>query len=247
MLDLIPFNYNSKQVRTISKDGEPWFVAKDICDILDIGNPTMAAARLDDDEVSQTEVIDNIGRSQNTNIINEMGLYNLILRSDKPEAKQFKRWITHDVIPSIRKHGLYAKDELLDNPDLMIEVLQELKREREEKKLLQTENQLLSNQTLKWVDRKVLDAIIKKYGASKDNGKEGFHEAWVDFKKELLYKHSINLKLRITNYMDNSGKKTPPPTLSMLQDDEIPAAISTAVALCKAHGVDISDILGKRN
>ena len=108
MNNIVPFNYHEKQVRTILKDGEPWFVAKDACDILDISNANMAVARLDDDEVSQTEVIDSMGRTQNTNIINEMGLYNLILRSDKPEAKEFKRWITHEVIPSIRKTGNYS-------------------------------------------------------------------------------------------------------------------------------------------
>lgn len=124
------FNYQQNQIRTVVKDGEPWFVANDVCFILGIGNANMAAARLDDDEVSQAEVIDSMGRIQNTNIVNEMGLYNLILRSDKREAKQFKRWVTHDVLPSIRKHGMYAKEELLNNPDLLIEVATKLKEER---------------------------------------------------------------------------------------------------------------------
>ena len=108
MSNIIPFTYNSQQVRTIIKDGEPWFVAKDVCDILEIGNANMAAARLDDDEVSQTEVIDSVGRLQNTNIINESGLYNLILRSDKPQAKPFRKWVTSEVLPSIRKTGSYS-------------------------------------------------------------------------------------------------------------------------------------------
>ena len=109
MNELAVFNYSEKEVRTINRDGEPWFVVKDVCDVLGIGNANMAAARLDDDEVSQTEVTDNLGRKQMTNIVNETGLYNLILRSDKPEAKQFKRWVTREVIPSIRKTGSYTK------------------------------------------------------------------------------------------------------------------------------------------
>jgi anti-repressor protein len=134
MSNLIPFNYNSKEVRTITKDGVPWFVATDICEVLEIQNATQALYRLDEDERSMF----NIGRQGEANIVNEYGLYNLILASRKPEAKQFKRWITHEVLPSIRKHGMYAKDELLDNPDLMIEVLTQLKKEREEKKLLES-------------------------------------------------------------------------------------------------------------
>lgn len=135
MSNIIPFFYNAKQVRTIIKDGEPWFVVKDVCEILEINNPNMAAARLDDDEVSQTEVIDNLGRKQMTNIVNEPGLYNLILRSDKPEAKRFKRWITHEVIPSIRKHGAYMTPEtiekVLSDPDTIIRLATELKKERQ--------------------------------------------------------------------------------------------------------------------
>lgn len=135
MSNIIPFFYNAKQVRAIIKDGEPWFVVKDVCEILEINNPNMAAARLDDDEVSQTEVIDNLGRKQMTNIVNEPGLYNLILRSDKPEAKRFKRWITHEVIPSIRKHGAYMTPEtiekVLSDPDTIIRLATALKEERQ--------------------------------------------------------------------------------------------------------------------
>lgn len=112
MNELTIFNFENQQVRTIIKDSEPWFVAKDVCDILGIGNANMAASRLDEDEVSQTEVIDNLGRFQMTNIINEMGLYNLILRSDKLEAKAFKRWVTHEVLPSIRKTGVYVAPQV---------------------------------------------------------------------------------------------------------------------------------------
>jgi prophage antirepressor-like protein len=102
------FNYAGKQVRTIIIDGEPWFVAKDVCDILDFANLSETIKRLDEDEVSSIEVIDSLGRNQDTNIVNEAGLYSLVLGSRKPEAKDFKRWITHEVIPQIRQTGAYS-------------------------------------------------------------------------------------------------------------------------------------------
>lgn len=112
MSNLIPFNYNGTQgVRLIEKDGQPWFILRDVCGALEIENYRNVAARLDDDEkdVHQT---DTPGGIQSMIIVNESGLYNVILRSDKPEAKQFKRWITHEVLPSIRKTGMYSVSNL---------------------------------------------------------------------------------------------------------------------------------------
>lgn len=97
------------EVRSLKIGDEPWFVASDVCKALDISNPTIATQRLDNDERSKF----NLGRQGEVNIVNEYGLYNLILTSRKPEAKKFKRWITHEVIPSIRKTGGY---QIPDNP-----------------------------------------------------------------------------------------------------------------------------------
>lgn len=97
------------EVRSLTLNDEPWFVASDVCKALDISNPTIATQRLDNDERSKF----NLGRQGEVNIVNEYGLYNLILTSRKPEAKKFKRWITHEVIPSIRKTGGY---QIPDNP-----------------------------------------------------------------------------------------------------------------------------------
>jgi prophage antirepressor-like protein len=102
------FKYEGSQVRTIVKDGEPWFVAKDVCEILELGNITLALDRLEEDEFSSTKVTDSLGREQETYIVNEPGLYSLVLGSRKPEAKQFKRWITHEVLPTIRQTGTYT-------------------------------------------------------------------------------------------------------------------------------------------
>ena len=97
------------KVRVIDIDGQPWWVLKDVCDVLGLSNPSMIAARLDDDERAKF----NLGRQGYTNIIGESGLYAVILRSDKPNAKVFRKWITSEVIPSIRCNGTYITDETL--------------------------------------------------------------------------------------------------------------------------------------
>ncbi|RSD21061.1 BRO family protein [Mesobacillus subterraneus] len=102
------FNYERNEVRTITKGEEVWFVAKDVCDVLEIGNPTEALKRLDEDE---KDLISTEGFRGVVNIVNEPGLYTLIFGSRKPEAKQFKRWVTHEVIPTIRKTGGYVSNE----------------------------------------------------------------------------------------------------------------------------------------
>lgn len=132
------------QLRTITIDGEPWFVAKDVCAALGLDNVTRAVSNLDEDEVTTSKVIDSIGREQSTNIVSEAGLYSLVLRSRKPEAKAFKRWVTHDVLPSIRKHGMYATpqtvEQMLADPDTMIATLQALKAERQKVVALTEDN-----------------------------------------------------------------------------------------------------------
>jgi len=99
-------------------DGEPWFVATDVCKALEIGNNRMAVERLDFDEksaVSLTDISSNgVKQQRDFTIVNEPGLYTLVLGSRKPSAKQFKRWITHDVIPSIRKHGAYMTPDTIE-------------------------------------------------------------------------------------------------------------------------------------
>lgn len=132
------------QLRTITIDGEPWFVAKDVCDALGIRSDTVRVT-LDEDEVAETNP-DTIGVAGGRNplIITEAGLYSLIMRSRKPEAKAFKRWVTHDVLPSIRKHGMYATpqtvEQMLADPDTMIATLKALKAERQKVVALTEDN-----------------------------------------------------------------------------------------------------------
>lgn len=102
------FDFRGASLRTLTDEaGEPWFVLKDCMSILDLGNPTETVKMFDDDEFSTTEVIDSIGRRQQAYIISEPGLYRLVMRSRKPEAKEFQRWVTHEVLPQIRKTGGY--------------------------------------------------------------------------------------------------------------------------------------------
>lgn len=128
------FNYDGNDVRTVVKGNDVWFVAKDVCDVLGIGNPSDATKRLDDDE---KDLVSIEGFRGVVNIINEPGLYSLVLGSKKKEAKQFKRWVTHEVLPSIRKHGAYMTDDVLEksikDPDYMIGVLTALKEEKQKR------------------------------------------------------------------------------------------------------------------
>ena len=107
MNELQIFDYNGTPLRTVEKDGELWWVLKDVCEVIGIAKHTNVAARLEDDEKGAC-VMGTPSGQQSMIIINEPGLYNVILRSDKPEAKDFKRWVTHEVLPSIRQHGSYA-------------------------------------------------------------------------------------------------------------------------------------------
>jgi anti-repressor protein len=102
------FDFKGASLRTLTDEaGEPWFVLKDCMSILDLGNPTETVKMFDEDEFSTAEVIDSIGRRQQAYIISEPGLYRLVMRSRKPEAKEFQRWVTHEVLPAIRKTGGY--------------------------------------------------------------------------------------------------------------------------------------------
>lgn len=154
MNELQIFSYNGNEVRTIQKDGEPWWVLKDVCSILGIGNTADVFSRLDEDEKGIGQ-IDTLGGKQKISIINESGLYNVILRSDKPEAKPFRKWVTSEVLPSIRKHGAYMTPETLEqailNPDMMIKLCTALKDEQDKNKALQAVNSslIVDNQIMK--------------------------------------------------------------------------------------------------
>ena len=143
--ELQVFSYEGSEIRTVQLSGEPWWVLKDICNVLELSNPSVIADRLDEDEKAKVEPKQYLGSRSNepATVISESGLYNVILLSRKPEAKKFKRWITHEVLPTIRKHGAYVTpsklEEMISDPDAWIKVLTALKDERAAKQRLQLE------------------------------------------------------------------------------------------------------------
>ncbi len=133
------------EIRTMQINNEPWFVGKDVAGILGYTNPSKALSdHVDDEDKLNNESLSSFELKLGQRggwLVNESGLYSLIISSKLPNAKKFKRWVTSEVLPSIRKHGMYATDKLLEDPDFAISVLQQLKAEREEKKKLTTVNQ----------------------------------------------------------------------------------------------------------
>lgn len=129
--DITPFAYGDQQVRVVTRDGEPWFVARDVCDVLAITNARNVLAALDEDERSSIHIADGTSGNPNKTLVSKAGLYSLILRGRKSEAKAFKRWVTHDVLPSIRKRGGYltpeAVEKALTDPDFTIRLATFLK------------------------------------------------------------------------------------------------------------------------
>ena len=107
MNNLIPMNYNGNEIRTIDNNGQIWWVLKDVCNILSLSDTSKTSERLDEDELTRIKLVSG-GQAREMLCINESGLYSVILRSDKPEAKAFRRWVTHDVLPEIRRTGSYS-------------------------------------------------------------------------------------------------------------------------------------------
>ena len=142
MYGLQVFSYEGNEVRTVQKGSEILWVLKDVCGILGIEKYRDAATRLDDDE-REPVLVDTLGGRQEMIAVTESGLYSIILLSRKPEAKKFKRWVTHEVLPTIRKHGAYVTpaklEELMNDPDSWIKALTALKEERAAKERLQLE------------------------------------------------------------------------------------------------------------
>lgn len=198
-------------VRTIVIAGEPFFVGKDVAEILGYSNPRKAMADHVDaeDKTDGVTIRDSIGREQNPTFINESGLYSLILRSQLPKARQFKRWVTSEVLPAIRRHGMYAIDEIMENPDLAIAALTQLKEERRKRKELELMTAVQKQQIaelspkasyydliLQNKNTVPVTQIAKDYGMSGRRFNELLHELGVQYKFRktwLLYQHYADL------------------------------------------------------
>lgn len=235
-------------VRTMRINGEPWFAAIDVCKALEIGNPSQALTRLDGDE-RITTLISNEGAvtgKSSMAFVNEFGLYTLILGSRKPEAKAFKRWITHEVIPTIRKTGGYIlnadkmADTYLDGYDdetkaALSVLLRSLKQSQDANIKLQREVDVLTKQTRTYEPRAVVNALVRSFAfyCLDSDFKKAFHL----FYKELYYKKRIALNMRL-----GTGS-----LINRVRDDEWNDVVEVAVAMCKDHGIDIERAINPVN
>lgn len=219
-------------VRTMVIGNEPWFVGKDVAQILGYSNPRDAVTKRVDADDKGVANCDTPGGVQKVVVINESGLYSLILSSKLPNAKDFKRWVTSEILPSIRKHGMYVTEDLLANPDLAIAAFTALKEEREKNALLTKTNQALVKETTEWDNRKLLSALIRQYGAVCCGGQ--FSTAWRRFYKVLLYKKGICV---------NSRTQVTGNRIDTLSDEEMKDAVQVAVAMCIEDDVQIDELL----
>ncbi|MCY1585623.1 phage antirepressor [Staphylococcus pettenkoferi] len=187
MQDLQIFNFEELPVRTLTVNEEPFFVGKDVAGILGYSNTRDALYRHVDGEDKDVVKLDTLGGKQSQTIINESGLYSLIFSSKLESAKRFKRWVTSEVLPAIRKHGIYATDSVIEqtiqNPDYIITVLTEYKKEKEQNLLLQQEIGELKpkadyvDEILKSTGTLATTQIAADYGISAQKLNKLLHEA----------------------------------------------------------------------
>lgn len=222
------FNNNEfGEIRTLKINNEPWFVGKDVAEILGYKDTSDAMKRHVDEDDKGVGEIPTPGGKQNMKIINESGLYSLILSSKLPSAKKFKRWVTGEVLPTIRKHGAYMTDNVLEqaisNPDFMIGLLNELKEEQKHRKLLQEENQKLAikiekdkpkidyiDEILRSKNTMTITQIAKDYDLSGRELNKILHNEKVQYKcgnQWLLYaKHIGKGYTKSNTFVDNLGE-----------------------------------------
>lgn len=208
------WNYEGAEVRTVQIDGEPWFVLADICRELELSTPARVAERLEKDEVSQTHTIDRMGREQKTTIINESGLYTVILRSDKPQAKPFRKWVTSVVLPSIRKTGSYSVQQpnAFENlsPQLQVLIQMETRQKQIEarqaeqatalaglEQKLQNTCEVIALDKTAW--RKDSEHLINKIARATGEGYGGIRLVYEEIYRSIESRAGVSLNTRLTN------------------------------------------------
>lgn len=243
------------EIRTIEIDNEPWFVGKDVAEALGYKNVRDAIKRHVDEEDKGGVKHDTLGGEQNLTVINESGLYSLILSSKLQSAKKFKRWVTSEVIPNIRKHGAYMTPETVEkallSPDFLIQIATKLKEEQEHNKQLTenlkqeqektekltVENAALGKSNSSWDRKSVINALMRSYGAKCCGGVMSY--AYGRFYKELSYKHHIDLRKRKG---DAKGSY-----INYLKENEFDVAVQTAATMCTNVGIDIAKTINSVN
>ena len=206
------WNYESSEVRTVQVNGEPWFVLSDVCKVLELSTPARVAERLEKDDVSQTHTIDRMGREQKTTIINESGLYTVILRSDKPQAKPFRKWVTSEVLPSIRKHGSYSvQSQFADlSPQLQVLIQMETRQKQIEarqaeqatalaglEQKIQNTCEVIALDKTAW--RKDSEHLINKIARATGEGYGGIRLVYEEIYRSIESRAGVSLNTRLTN------------------------------------------------
>lgn len=212
------FKYEEKQVRTQIINNNIWFCLKDVCEILEIQNVTDVKKRLDENEVTRLNLGSKVGL---TNFVNESGLYSVILRSDKQEAKKFRKWVTAEVLPTIRKHGAYMTPEVIEktltNPDFIIGLATELKKAQTRNVFLENEVKILQpkakyhDEVLNSPNVVAITQIAKDYGMSAVKMNKLLNDLGIQYKLRnqwlLVQKYSDKgyVKSKTQEYFDTRG------------------------------------------
>ena len=229
------------EIRTLMIDNDPWFVAKDIADKLGYAQTSNMMKRIDKED-SISSKLD--GMNMKSLLINESGLYSAIIGSKLESAKRFKHWVTSEVLPSIRKHGAYMTpqtlQDMLQQPENLIQLLQTLQAEQEKNKQLKTVNAVLTDQAHDWDNKAVLNALVRAYAMQECNGI--FGSGWNALYKNIQYHEHINLKMRRGHSKDKDK-----PLIDFIRDDEFPGIIKIAAAMCEKAGLNTYKIINTVN
>ena len=218
-------NADFGEIRTLNVDGDPWFVGKDVAEVLGYSKARNAiAAHIDSEDKKDAPIQGDFGGTQKMTIINESGLYSLIIGSKLASARKFKRWVTSEVLPAIRKHGMYAVDDLIANPDLAIQAFTALKEEREKRMVLETQTKVQAKQieemqpkatyydiVLNCKDLVSVNTIAKDYGKSAIWLNKWLHDHGIQYRQGkvwILYQKYAKkgyAKSRTRTFSDSDG------------------------------------------
>lgn len=205
------WNYESSEIRTVQVNGEPWFVLADVCKVLELSSPHKVAERLDGDEKGRNQ-IPTLGGVQEMAVVNESGLYTVILRSDKPQAKPFRKWVTSEVLPSIRKHGSYSvQSQFADlSPQLQVLIQMETRQKQIEarqaeqatalaglEQKIQNTCEVIALDKTAW--RKDSEHLINKIARATGEGYGGIRLVYEEIYRSIESRAGVSLNTRLTN------------------------------------------------
>lgn len=246
-------------LNVIMIDDEPWFIGKEVAEKLEFRDYRDALDRhvdKNDRMIAKKSELANRGKipllekvpNRGLTIINESGLYSLVMRSKLKEARRFQRWVTSEVLPSIRKHGAYMTPETIEkalyNPDFIMDLAKRLKDEQEKNAILAanntklaTANKVLTGEISAWDWRECVDALVRSYAARRLEN--DFQWGWNAFYKNFNYKMGVNLRSR-----ERKRGKT---LMDCIKPCERNEAVRIAAAMCQRANIDVGDILNEEN